>query len=53
MMACVLHSLSGTGMLDPYPNLVAYLARCQARPAYRRALAAHMADFTDQPPIAA
>ena len=53
MMACVLHSLSGTGMLDPYPNLAAYLARCQARPAYRRALAAHLADFTDQPPIAA
>ena len=53
MMGCVLHSLSGTGMLDSYPNLAAYVARCQARPAYQRALAAHMADFTDQPPIAA
>ena len=53
MMACVLHGLSGTGLLDPYPNLAAYLARCQARPAYQRALAAHLADFADQPPIAA
>ena len=52
-MACVLHGLSGTGLLDPYPNLAAYLARCQARPAYQRALAAHLADFADQPPIAA
>jgi len=49
----VLHSLSGTEILGTYPNLVAYLARCQARPAYQRALAAHMADFADQPPIAA
>jgi len=53
MMACVLHSLSGTGLLDAYPNLAAYLARCQARPAYQRALAAHLGDFTDQPPLAA
>jgi len=53
MMACVLHGLSGTALLDAYPNLVAYLARCQARPAFQRALAAHMADFVDQPPIAA
>ena len=53
MMACVLHGLSGTGMLESYPNLAAYLARCQARPAFQRALAAHMADFTDQPPMAA
>lgn len=53
MMACVLHGLSGTPMLEAYPNLAAYLARCEARPAYRKALAAHMADFTDQPPIAA
>jgi glutathione S-transferase len=53
MMACVLHGISGTGLLESYPNLAAYLARCQARPAYQRALAAHLADFTDQPPMAA
>jgi glutathione S-transferase len=53
MMACVLHGLQGTGLLETYPNLTAYVARCEARPAYRRALAAHLADFTDQPPLAA
>lgn len=53
MMACVLHGISGTGLLEAYPNLTAYLARCEARPAYQRALAAHLADFTDQPPMAA
>jgi glutathione S-transferase len=53
MMACVLRSLESTALLDAYPNLAAYLARCQARPAFQRALAAHLADFTDQPPLAA
>jgi len=53
LMACVLHGLSGTGLLEEFPNLAAYVARARARPAFQRALAAHMADFTDQPPIAA
>jgi glutathione S-transferase len=49
IMACVLHGLDGTGLIDEFPNLSAYVARCRARPAFQRALAAHMADFTDQP----
>jgi glutathione S-transferase len=49
IMACVLHGLDGTGLIDEFPNLGAYVARCRARPAFQRALAAHMADFTDQP----
>lgn len=53
LMACVLHGLDGTGLLEEFPNLAAYLARARARPAFQRALAAHMADFADQPPIAA
>jgi glutathione S-transferase len=53
IMACVLHGLDGTGLVEAFPNLAAYVARCRARPAFQRALAAHMADFTDQPPIAA
>lgn len=53
MMACVLRGLKGTPLLEAYPNLAAYVARCEARPAFQRALAAHLADFTDQPPIAA
>jgi glutathione S-transferase len=53
MMACVLLRLKRFGLLDAYPNLAAYLARCEARPAFRRAFDAQVADFSDQPPIAA
>jgi len=53
LMACVLHGLDGTGLLEEFPNLTAYVARARSRPAFQRALAAHMADFSDQPPIAA
>lgn len=53
MMTCVLRGLKDTALLDAYPNVTAYVARCEARPAFQRALAAHLADFTDQPPTAA
>ncbi|WP_205412234.1 glutathione S-transferase family protein [Sphingomonas crusticola] len=53
MMACVLRGTARSGLLADYPNLDAYLARCQARPAFQRALAAHLADFDETPPIAA
>lgn len=46
MMAAVLLRLKPSGMLDPYPNLAAYVARAEARPAYRRAFAAQLAVFT-------
>lgn len=36
----------GPGMLDEYPNLSAYVARGEARPAYERAFAAQLAVFT-------
>lgn len=52
MMACVLRSIPAA-LLGDYPNLAAYLARCEARPAFQRALAAHLGDFTDAAPIAA
>ena len=45
MMTSVLRSLEGKGMLERYPNLVAYLTRCLAREGFRAALAAQMADF--------
>jgi glutathione S-transferase len=45
MMASVLRSLEGKNMLERYPNLVAYLARCLGRQGFRDALAAQMADF--------
>jgi glutathione S-transferase len=37
MMVAVLVRLKVSGMLDEYPNLAAYVARGEARPAYRRA----------------
>lgn len=46
LMATVLRRLEGTGILDEYPNLSAYVARGQARPAYKRAFAAQLAVFT-------
>jgi glutathione S-transferase len=33
-------------MLDAYPKLSAYVARGEARPAYKRAFAAQLAVFT-------
>ena len=49
MMVLVLRRLEGDGLLEEYPNLVAYIARGEARPAYRRAFAAQLAVCTGQP----
>ena len=46
MMAHVLLRLRPSGLLDEYPNLAAYVTRCETRPAYQRAFAAQMAVFT-------
>ena len=46
LMVSVLMRLGWSAILDDYPNLVAYLARGQARPAYRRAFEAQRAVFT-------
>ncbi|VIO72404.1 hypothetical protein CI1B_40490 [Bradyrhizobium ivorense] len=43
MMASVLLRLRASGLLDEYPNLAAYVARGEARPAYQRAFAAQLA----------
>jgi glutathione S-transferase len=42
--------LRASGILDEYPNLTAYLARGEARPAYKRAFAAQLAVNTGKPP---
>jgi glutathione S-transferase len=39
MMASVLLRLKSSGLLNGFPNLSAYVARAEARPAYRRAFA--------------
>jgi glutathione S-transferase len=46
LMVTVLRRLNGSAMLDAYPNLSAYVARGEARPAFRRAFAAQLAVFT-------
>ena len=43
MMVSVLLRLRMSGVLDEYPNLAAYVARGEARPAYQRAFAAQLA----------
>lgn len=43
MMASVLLRYRMPGILDEYPALAAYVARAEARPAYQRAFAAHLA----------
>ncbi len=47
VMVTVLLRLRASGLLDEYPNLAAYVARGEARPAYQRAFAAQLAVFTD------
>ena len=46
LMVSVLLRSKSSGIVDEYPNLSAYLARGEARPAYRRAFAAQLAVFT-------
>jgi len=43
MMVSVLLRSRPSGILDEYPNLAAYVARGEARPAYQRAFAAQLA----------
>jgi glutathione S-transferase len=50
MMVSVLLRLRASGLLDEFPNLAAYVARGEARPAYQRAFAAQLAVFTGQSP---
>ena len=50
MLAGVLFRAKGTGILDQYPNILAYVARAEARPAFKRAFAAQLAVFNGAPP---
>ena len=45
LMVTVLRRLNGSGILEEYPNLSAYVARGEARPAFRRAFDAQFAVF--------
>jgi len=50
MMASVLLRVRPSGILDEYRTLAAYVARGEARPAYKRAFAAQLAINTGKPP---
>jgi len=45
LMVTVLRGVQGVGILEHYPNLVAYIARGEARPAYQRAFADQLVIF--------
>jgi glutathione S-transferase len=45
MMATVLRLLRHTDLVAQEPKLAAYLARCESRPAFQRALNAQLSDF--------
>ena len=51
MMVSVLLRLRPSGLLDEYPNLAAYVARGEARPAYKRAFEAQLAVNTGKAPM--
>ena len=50
LMVAVLRMLNGTNLLDSYANLATYVARGEARPAFKKALSDQMAGFTGTPP---
>jgi glutathione S-transferase len=50
MMTAVIRELVSGGFLARYPALDAYRARCEARPAFGRAMEAQMATFREHAP---
>jgi glutathione S-transferase len=49
MMVHVLQRLKPSGILNEHPNLAAYVARGEARPAYKRAFDAQLAVYEGKP----
>ena len=52
VMTTVLRILRGTDLVNDLPVLAAYQARCEARPAFQRALASQLAPFEKYAPAA-
>jgi glutathione S-transferase len=50
MMTAVLRILRHTDLVAQTPNLEAYRLRCEARPAFQKALADQMAPFAENAP---
>lgn len=53
MTTTVLRILRDTDLLDDFPTLIAFKERCEARPAFGRALQAQLDAFTGEPPAQA
>ncbi|MFC7053502.1 glutathione S-transferase family protein [Hansschlegelia quercus] len=51
VMTTVLRGLRHTDLVSRIDNLAAYVARCEARPAFQRALADQLAAFEPQPSV--
>ncbi len=49
LMVTVLRRMNGSPLLEAYPNLLAYVARGEARPAFKRAFADQRAVFAGKP----
>ena len=49
LMVHVLQRLKSSGMLGEYPNLSTYVARAEARPAFKHAFAAQLAVYAGKP----
>ena len=49
MMVATLRGVTDASLLDAHPNLAAYVARGEARPALQRAFVAQFADFVSEP----
>ncbi|MDB5218144.1 MAG: gst [Myxococcaceae bacterium] len=50
LMATVLRNLRQSDVLSDFPTLAAYRTRCEARPAFQKALAAQMKTFAENAP---
>ncbi len=52
LMTTVLRFLRDNDLIREFPSLLEYRERCQARPAFKKALAAHLADLAETAPAA-
>jgi glutathione S-transferase len=52
-MTTVLRFLRHTDLVTEFPVLDAYVKRCEARPAFQKALRDQMADYARNAPVAA
>ena len=50
LMVTVLHNLRHTDLVAQHPTIKAYCERCEARPAFQKALRDQLADFVENPP---